>query len=53
MSKQIVPVKEIALSIRWIRGKRLLLDFGLATLYGVTAGNLNKAAKRNRGTVSR
>lgn len=30
-----------------IRGRRVMLDFDLAQLYGVTTGNLNKAVKRN------
>jgi hypothetical protein len=30
-------------SIRWIRSQKVLLDSDLATLYGVTTGNLNKA----------
>ncbi len=30
-----------------IRGRRVMLDFDLAELYGVTTGNLNKAVKRN------
>jgi hypothetical protein len=47
MSKEIIPIERIAQSIRWIRGKRVLLDSDLAALYGVTTGNLNKAVKRN------
>ena len=47
MSKQIIPIERIAQSIRWIRGQKVLLDFDLAILYGVTTGNLNKAVKRN------
>src|SRR5438128_8235285 len=47
MSKQIMPIERIAQSIRWIRGQKVLLDFDLAILYGVTTGNLNKAVKRN------
>lgn len=30
-----------------VRGVRVMLDRDLATLYGVTTGNLNKAVKRN------
>ena len=30
-----------------IRGQKVMLDFDLAVLYGVTTGNLNKAVKRN------
>lgn len=31
-----------------IRGQKVILDRDLASLYGVTTGNLNKAVKRNR-----
>jgi len=47
MSKEIIPVDHVVQSIRWIRGHKVLLDSDLATLYGVTTGNLNKAVKRN------
>ncbi|MBA3608654.1 MAG: ORF6N domain-containing protein [Chthoniobacterales bacterium] len=47
MKKEIVPAIQIAQSIHFLRGQRVLLDFDLATLYGVTTGNLNKAVKRN------
>jgi hypothetical protein len=47
MSKEIVPLKRVVQSIRWIRGQKVLLDSDLAILYGVTTGNLNKAVKRN------
>ncbi|MDQ3544939.1 MAG: ORF6N domain-containing protein [Verrucomicrobiota bacterium] len=47
MKKEIVPAVQIAQSIHFLRGQRVLLDFDLATLYGVTTGNLNKAVKRN------
>ena len=30
-----------------IRGERVMFDKDLASLYGVTTGNLNKAVKRN------
>ena len=33
--------------IHLVRGERVLLDADLARLYGVTTGNLNKAARRN------
>ena len=33
--------------IYFIRGERVILDNDLATLYGVTTGNLNKAVSRN------
>ncbi|MGB9476120.1 MAG: ORF6N domain-containing protein [Candidatus Udaeobacter sp.] len=47
MSKEIIPAERVVESIRWIRGQKVLLDSDLATLYGVTTGNLNKAVKRN------
>ena len=47
MSKEIIPIEGVVQSIPWIRGQKVLLDSDLATLYGVTTGNLNKAVKRN------
>jgi ORF6N domain len=47
MSKEIIPIAPIAQTIRHFRGEKVLLDFDLARLYGVTTGNLNKAVKRN------
>lgn len=47
MSEQIIPAGHIALRIRRFRGQKVLIDSDLATLYGVTTGNLNKAVKRN------
>ena len=48
MKKGIIPVQQVAQAIRFVRGERILLDFDLAQLYGVTTGNLNKAVRRNR-----
>ena len=48
MSKEIIPIKCVVQSIRWIRGQKVLFDSDLAALYGVTTGNLNKAVNRNR-----
>jgi hypothetical protein len=48
MSKEIIPIARVVQSIRWIRGQKVLFDSDLATLYGVTTGNLNKAVSRNR-----
>jgi ORF6N domain len=48
MKKEIIPVQQVAQAIRFVRGERILLDFDLARLYGVTTGNLNKAVRRNR-----
>jgi hypothetical protein len=47
MKKEIIPVAQIAQSIHVLRGQKVMLDFDLAVLYGVTTGNLNKAVKRN------
>jgi hypothetical protein len=43
----IVPVEQIADSIRILRGHKVLLDANLATLYGVSTGVLIQAVKRN------
>jgi len=43
-----VPIEVIEKKILLIGGKKVILDKDLATLYGVTTGNLNKAVNRNR-----
>lgn len=48
MSKELIEIRQVAKVIRVIRGEKVLLDFDLAPLYGVTTGNLNKAMRRNR-----
>jgi hypothetical protein len=48
MKRQIIPAGRLLQSIHLLRGQKVMLDFDLATLYGVTTGNLNKAVKRNR-----
>jgi hypothetical protein len=47
MNKEVIPVERVVESIRWIRGQKVLLDFDLATLYGVPTKVLNQAVKRN------
>lgn len=47
MSKEIVPVAQIARSIHFLREQKVLLDFDLAALYGVQTRVLNQAVKRN------
>jgi ORF6N domain len=48
MSKnRIVANERIERAILLIRGQKVMLDRDLATLYGVSTGNLNKAVKRN------
>ncbi len=43
----IIPSERIERLILFIRGHKVMLDRDLASLYGVTTGNLNKAVKRN------
>src|SRR5256885_8112320 len=48
MSKELIVIRQVAKAVRVFRGEKVLLDFDLAPLYGVTTGNLNKAMRRNR-----
>jgi hypothetical protein len=43
----IIPSERVISKIFLIRGKKVMLDRDLAILYGVTAGVLNQAVKRN------
>ena len=43
-----VPSENLDRLIHEIRGQKVMLDRDLATLYGVTTSNLNKAVRRNR-----
>jgi len=47
MAKDVLPIERIARAILVICREKVILDSDLATLYGVTTGNLNKAVKRN------
>ena len=47
MKREVIPAGRIAQSITLVRKQKVMLDFELARLYGVTTGNLNKAVKRN------
>jgi hypothetical protein len=47
MSREIIPIERIARLILIFRKQKVMLDSDLASLYGVTTGNLNKAVKRN------
>jgi hypothetical protein len=49
MGKKVIPIERIARAILIICREKVMLDSDLATLYGVTTGNLNKAVKRNAG----
>ena len=44
----VLPAERIENKILVIRGKKVMLDRDLATLYGVTTKVLNQAAKRNK-----
>lgn len=48
MSDEIISLELIAQAIRVFRGQKVLLDFDLAALYGVSTKALNQAVKRNR-----
>lgn len=47
MNKEIVPIEQVAHTIRYVRGQKVLLDSDLAELYGVATKALNQAVKRN------
>jgi hypothetical protein len=42
-----MELQTIQSKIYELRGRRVMLDFDIAVLYGITTGNLNKAVKRN------
>lgn len=44
---EIVPATRIENAIRMVRGQKVMLDFDLAALYGVTTRHLNRAVRRN------
>lgn len=46
-NKAVISPKEIRNLIYTIRGKQMMLDSDLASLYQVETKNLNKAVKRN------
>lgn len=48
MKREIVPIARIAQSIHLLRGQKVMLGQELASLYGVNAGTLTQAMKRNR-----
>ena len=47
------PVKRIEEMIYLIRGQRVMLDFDLARIYGVTTKRLKEQFRRNAEKVSR
>jgi hypothetical protein len=47
VSKEIIPVEQIARRIRHLRGEKVLLDYDLAALYGIETRALKQAVRRN------
>ncbi|MFH0935705.1 MAG: ORF6N domain-containing protein [Candidatus Omnitrophota bacterium] len=47
MKNSALSVEVVAAKIRFIRGKRVILDRDIAQLYGVGTGRLNEQVKRN------
>ena len=43
----LIPQEYVESKILFIRDKKVMLDRDLASLYGITTGNLNKAVRRN------
>ena len=46
--KAVIPTEQIERAILFIRGQKVMLDHGLAELYGVRTKVLNQAVKRHR-----
>jgi len=47
-SQSLIPIERITTQIYFLRGQKVMLDFDLAKLYGVTTRVLNQAVTRNR-----
>ena len=47
MSKEVIPLEQIAQGIPYLRGQKVILGQDLAALYGVAVGALTQAVKRN------
>ncbi|MCY4588464.1 MAG: ORF6N domain-containing protein [Bryobacterales bacterium] len=47
--QSLIPIERITAQIYLLRGQKVMLDFDLAKLYGVTTRALNQAVTRNRG----
>lgn len=45
----IITTRKIISKIHWIRGRKVMIDSDLATLYSVLTGTLIQAVKRNKG----
>jgi hypothetical protein len=48
LNSSVVPAERIESRILLIRGEKVILDFDLAALYGVTTRRLNEQVRRNR-----
>ena len=46
-SQVLIPTEDIARAILVLRGRRVMLDADLATLYGVSTKRLNEQIRRN------
>jgi len=44
----VIPAGQIERTILWIRHRKVMLDYDLARIYGVTTKRLNEQVKRNR-----
>jgi hypothetical protein len=42
------PIKRVVLCIHGVQGQKVILDFDLARIYGVTTARLNQQVKRNQ-----
>ncbi len=47
-SSYLIPTERLDSAILEVRGERVMLDYDLAAVYGVTTKALNQAVKRNR-----
>jgi hypothetical protein len=43
----LIPIEQVQRAIFFVRGETVMLDAGLASLYQVETGALNRAVKRN------
>jgi hypothetical protein len=48
MSRDVISLRQIAESIPYLRGQKVMPDFDLAALYGIETRALKQAARRNR-----
>jgi hypothetical protein len=48
VESSVEPIKRVVLCIHEVRGQKVILDFDLARIYGVTTARLNQQVKRNQ-----